>query len=191
MGVLELKRLEGGEAIVKVKELMTENIVSINSKAFVIDAAKLMSEKGVSSVLVENEGDLAGIITDRDILTRVVSKGSDVTRVEVVDVMSSPLFTIDPNAPLDEAARTMAKYRVRRLVVESNHQKIGIIAESDMIRVDPDIHFLIRERSKLDARTVPNEPHTVTLAGYCEECGNYSPRLKKFNGRWLDEDCLD
>jgi hypothetical protein len=75
------------------------------------------------------------------------------------------------------------------LVVERNHQKTGVIAESDIIRVDPELHFLIRERSKLEARTTPNEPQSVTLAGYCEECGNYSARLRKVDGQWLDEDC--
>lgn len=183
--------MERREVVVRVRELMSANVVSVDSGASVIDAAKLMNEKGVSSVIVKNEGELVGIITDRDILTRVVSKGSDASKVTVGEVMSSPLLTIDENAPLDEAAKMMSEHNVRRLVIESAGKKVGVIAESDMIRVDPEIHFLIRERSRLNARMIPNEPQRVTLAGYCEECGNYSARLRKSNGRWLDEDCLD
>lgn len=183
--------LERDEVIVRVRELMTESIVSVDSKASVIDAAKVMSDKGVSSVIVKGPQEFVGIITDRDILARVVSKGLDGSKVTVGEVMSSPLLTIDENASVDEAAKMMAEHGIRRLVVESGGKRVGVIAESDMIRVDPEIHFLIRERSKLNARMVPNEPQRVTLAGYCEECGNYSARLRKSNGRWLDEDCLD
>jgi CBS domain-containing protein len=104
--------------------------------------------------------------------------------------MSSPLITVSDEAAIDEAAKKMAAQKVRRLVVERNHQKIGIIGESDIIRIDPELHFLIRERSKLRARPNPTENRETILAGYCEECGNYSARLKKADGRWLDEDCV-
>lgn len=179
------------EVVVRVRELMTESIVSVDSKTSVMEAAKLMAEKAVSSVLVRSQGELVGMITDRDIISRVISKGSDSSKVRAGEVMSSPLLTIDENATVDEAAKNMAEHNIRRLVVESGHQKVGVIAESDMIRIDPELHFLIRERSKLDVRMIPNEPQRVTLAGFCEECGNYSARLRKVNGRWLDEDCLD
>jgi signal-transduction protein with cAMP-binding, CBS, and nucleotidyltransferase domain len=183
--------LKPEEGVVRVRELMTESLVSLDSEKSVIEAAKLMGQKGVSSVLVEHEGKLLGIITDRDIITRVVSKGLDATKVEVDQVMTSPLVTIEDDASLDEAAKRMAEHNVRRLVVERDHQKVGIISESDMVRVDSELHFLIRERTKLEARLAPAEPQGLTLAGFCEECGNYSNRLRKVDGRWLDEDCRD
>jgi len=165
--------LERKEVVVRVRELMTGGIVSVDSESRVIEAAKLMGEKGISSVLVKTHGELFGIITDRDIITRIVSKGADASKARVGDVMSSPLITIDENASVDEAAKKMAEHNIRRLVVERDHQKVGVIAESDMIRIDPEMHFLIRERSKLNARMVPNEPQRVTLGRFCEECGNY------------------
>jgi hypothetical protein len=74
-------------------------------------------------------------------------------------------------------------------VVEENHQKIGIIAESDMVRIAPELHFLIRERSKLDVQLHPTEPQTVIFAGFCEECRNYLDNLSNVNGKWLCEEC--
>jgi signal-transduction protein with cAMP-binding, CBS, and nucleotidyltransferase domain len=183
--------LEREEVVVKVRELMTESLVSVEFEEAAIEAAKLMDEKGISSILVKRQGELLGIITDRDIITRVLSKGLDATKVRVGDVMSSPLMTVNEDASVEEAAKKMAEHNIRRLVVERDHQKVGIIAESDMIRVDSELHFLIRERSKLEARMTPNEPTGVTLSGSCEECGNYSARLRKVDGRWLDEDCRD
>jgi CBS domain-containing protein len=181
--------LEREEVVVKVRELMTGALVSVDSDETVIQAARLMDEKRISSVLVKRQGELVGIITDRDLITRVVSKGSDVTKVRVGEVMSSPLITIGEDAPVEEAAKKMAEHNIRRLVVEKDDRKVGIIAESDMVRVDSELHFLIRERSKLEARMNPKEPQEVTLAGFCEECGNYSARLRKVDGQWLDEDC--
>lgn len=183
--------MERGEVVVKVRDLMTENIVSVDAEETVIQAARLMSEKELSSVLVKRQGELTGIITDRDIITKVVSKGLDPTKVRIGEVMTSPLMTISEDASVEEAAKNMAEHNIRRLVVERDHQKVGIIAESDMIRIEPELHFLIRERSKLEAKMTPNEPRVVTLAGFCEECGNYSVRLRKVDSQWLDEDCRD
>ena len=98
-------------------------------------------------------------------------------------------LTTGEEATVDDAANKMKENKVRRLVVEKNYRKVGIIAESDIVRVNPELHYLIRERSKLQATLTPSEPREVVLAGYCEECGNYSPRLRNTNGRWLDQEC--
>jgi len=87
-----------------------------------------------------------------------VSKGLDPTKIKVREVMSSPIITINEEATIDDAANKMKDNSTRRLVVERNHQKVGIIAESDIIRIDPELHFLIREQSKLEAR----KPHRAS-----------------------------
>ena len=183
--------MENRSLVLRVKDLMTENIISVDGEDSVTDAAKLMSEKGLSSLAVMNESvnTLQGMITDRDIVKRVVAKGLNPTRVKVREVMASPLITISEEATVDDAANKMKENKVRRLVVERNYRNVGIIAESDIVRVNPELHYLIRERSKLQATLTPSEPREVVLAGYCEECGNYSPRLRNTNGRWLDEEC--
>jgi len=175
----------------KVKDLMTTPLISIDEEDAVIEAARPMEEKNISSVLAKHGEEFSGMITDRDIIRRVVSKGLDPTKVKVREVMSSPLITISEEATVDDAANKMKENKVRRLVVERNHQKVGIIAESDIIRIDPELHFLIRERSKLEARLTPAEPRRVVLAGPCEECENYSSELRNVDGTWLCEDCRE
>jgi CBS-domain-containing membrane protein len=113
----------------------------------------------------------------------------DPAKVKISEAMSSPLMTISEEATVEEAARKMRDNHIRRLLVEKNHQKVGIIAEADIIRVTPEFHFLIRERSKLEAGLTPTEPQETVLGGFCEECENYSPRLVNVSGRWLCEDC--
>lgn len=177
--------------ILKIKDLMTRNLISVVAEATVMQAAELMNEKGVSSVLVEHGGEFQGILTDRDIIAKIVSKGLDPKQVRVSDVMSSPLVTINGEQTIEEAAQRMREKGIRRLVVESKNAKVGVIAESDIIRVDPELHFLIREQSKLEAKPTPREPGRVALAGFCEECENYSASLLNLNGVWLCEDCRE
>lgn len=170
---------------------MTRNLIFVVEKATVKEAAELMSEKNVSSVLVERAGEFQGILTDRDIVSRIVSKGLDPKQVRVSEVMSSPLVTISVEQTIEQAAQRMREKGIRRLVVESTGRRVGVIAESDIIRVNPELHFLIREQSKLEARLAPKEPERVALAGFCEECENYSGSLLNRNGIWLCEDCGD
>lgn len=183
--------MEQGDVVIKVRDLMTKNLVCIEGDQSVVEAARLMDEKNISSVLVKLGEDFSGMITDRDIISRVVSKGLDPTKVKISEAMSSPLITISEEATIEEAAKMMRDNRMRRLVVEKDHRKVGIIAESDIVRVTPEFHFLIRERSKLEAGLAPTEPREAILGGFCEECENYSPRLINVNGRWLCEDCRE
>jgi CBS domain-containing protein len=181
--------VERREAVLKVRDLMSSNLVSVKAEESVIAAARLMDEKNISSILVKDENEFLGILTDHDIISRVVSKGVDPRKARVSDVMSFPLIAISAEATVEEAAEKMRINRIRRLIVEENHQKTGIISESDMVRVAPELHFLIREHSKLQAQLSPTEPPQVTLAGFCEECGNYSDDLRNVNGKWLCEEC--
>jgi len=178
------------EAVLKVKDLMTRNLVSVDADATVMETAELMVEKGITSLLVRHGEDFSGIVTDRDIIGRVVSKGADSTRVRVGEIMSSPLLSINEDATIEEAATKMRDNQVRRLIVVSDHHSRGMITESDMVRVTPELHFLIRERSRLEAALSSTVPREMTLAGFCEECENHSAQLRNVNGRWLCEDCM-
>ncbi len=180
--------MEKREAALKVRDLMTENLVFVEAGESVIEAARLMDEKEISSILVKEGKEFVGVITDRNIIGRVVSRGLNPRKVRVSEVMNSPLITISSGATVEEAAEKMRKNRIRRLVAEENNQKIGMITESDMVRVAPELHFLIRERSQLEAQLSPTETQEVTFAGFCEECGNYSADLRNVNGKWICEE---
>jgi signal-transduction protein with cAMP-binding, CBS, and nucleotidyltransferase domain len=182
--------LKEEESVLRVRDLMARNIITIQAEDNIMKAASVMDENGVSSVVVKEGNEFSGMITERNIISRVVSKGLDPQKIKVSEVMSTPLITISPDATIEEAARKMRDNKIRRLLVEENHQKIGIIAESDIVRVDPELHFLIREKSKLEAQfPSPTEPQEVTFSGFCQDCGNYSDDLRNVNGRWLCGEC--
>jgi CBS domain-containing protein len=115
-----------------VRETMTENPRSINVSASVVEAARLMREEHLGSLPITDDEQLVGMITDRDITTRVVAEASDPLRTSVEDVYSRDLITVEPDKDLDEALQLMARHQVRRLPVVESGRLVGIVAQADI-----------------------------------------------------------
>lgn len=121
-----------------VDSIMTKDIVTVGADAPLTHAIKTMVEKNIGSVLVTEEGSMVGIVTERDILGKLVQE-SPYTTLKVEDVMSSPLVTIDGDAAIGEAADLMAERNIRRLPVTGKGEIRGIITERDIIRATLDV----------------------------------------------------
>ena len=122
-----------------IREAMTTQPKSVESSTSVVDAARLMEAENVGSVPVVEDGRLVGMITDRDIATRVVGGGKDPQSTTVREIASRDLVTVDPQQDLDEALRLMAQHQVRRLpVVEEDGRLVGILAQADVAREGDD-----------------------------------------------------
>ena len=117
-----------------VANVMTKSVISVDLDTSVKDCSKLMAKKGVSCAVVTQAGSAMGIVTERDLVSKVLAEAVDPTKVRVRDVMSTPLITIPPAAALTEAASMMAGYRVRRLVVVDGRSMVGIITTGDIAR---------------------------------------------------------
>ncbi|TCP53730.1 CBS domain protein [Tumebacillus sp. BK434] len=117
----------------KVRDLMTQEVITLKAKHTLQDAAKLMLDLNVGVIPVAEEGDkLRGIITDRDIVVRAVSKGANIRTAKINDYMSPKLVSINPSESAEEAAKLMAEHQIRRLpVVEEGHM-VGIISLGDL-----------------------------------------------------------
>ncbi len=169
---------------------MTKQIVSLPLENNVVNAAQVMTKRGIASVLVTAGDAYVGIVTDRDIIDKVVARDLEPRQVRLADVMTSPLVSIGDDASVQAAAEAMRDNKIRRLVVKHAAQVVGIVTEFDIIRVEPELHFLIRERSRLGLGGVaPLEPSRRLINGFCEDCGNFSEDLRNVEGRWLCEDC--
>ena len=126
--------LENEEPPSIVKNVMTKSVITIDKDNSVFAAAKAMSKKGIGSIVVTDEGKPIGIITERDILQRVVAKGLDASRTKMKDTMSKPLMTINGNMPIINAIRIMEKNKVRRLLVIEKGKLVGIVTQRDLLR---------------------------------------------------------
>lgn len=116
------------------KNVMTKPVITIDVNSSVQEAAKVMSEKHIGSIVVVKKGKPVGIATERDILERVVAKGFDPSKVKMKDIMTQPLITINGNMPLINAVRTMEKNKIRRLLIMKNGELVGIVTQRDLLR---------------------------------------------------------
>ena len=115
-----------------VREAMTEDPRSIDPSATVVEAARLMRDEHIGSLPITDGDTLVGMITDRDITTRVVAEAADLATTSVGDVYSQDLISVEPDKDLEEALRLMARHQVRRLPVVEDGRLVGIVAQADI-----------------------------------------------------------
>ena len=115
-----------------VRDAMTENPRSIGASASVVEAARLMRDEHIGSLPITDDEEPVGMITDRDITTRVVAEAADPKMTSVGDVVSRDLISVEPDEDLEEAVQLMASHQVRRLPVVENGRLVGIVAQADV-----------------------------------------------------------
>ena len=115
-----------------VRDVMTAGVRTVSPSQSLAEAAEVMKGEDVGSVPVVQEGRLAGIVTDRDIVTRAVAERRDPQTVKVDEVASRELVTVEPEQDLDEALALMARHQVRRLPVVEEGQLVGMLAQADV-----------------------------------------------------------
>ena len=115
-----------------VRDAMTEDPRSIGASSSVVEAARLMREQHIGSLPITDDEKLVGMITDRDITTRVVAEAADAKVTSVGDVYSRDLISVAPDNDLAEALQLMARHQVRRLPVVENGRLVGIVAQADI-----------------------------------------------------------
>src|SRR5437762_12384258 len=117
-----------------VRDAMTEDPRSIGKSVSVVEAARLMREQDIGSLPITEGEKLVGMITDRDITTRVVAEAADPKVTSVADGYSRDLISVEPDKNLQEALELMARHQVRRLPVVENDRLVGIVAQADIAR---------------------------------------------------------
>jgi CBS domain-containing protein len=125
-------KTRGGTMAKSVRDAMTEDPRSIGASASVVEAARVMREEHIGSLPVTDDDQLVGMVTDRDITTRVVAESADPKLTSVGDVYSRDLISVEPDKDLAEALRLMARHQVRRLPVVENGRLVGIVAQADI-----------------------------------------------------------
>jgi CBS domain-containing protein len=120
----------------KVKEIMSKDVASVNTDDSVERAAQLMKQYDVGSIPVCQQQKVIGIITDRDIALRSIADGKDTKQQKVQEIMSSNPVVGNPEMDVDDAARIMSQKQIRRLPIVDNNSLVGIVALGD-ISVEP------------------------------------------------------
>lgn len=170
-----------------VKEIMSRKPVVVKHNSLVSRAAKLMKKNNVGSLIVIDKKNPVGIVTERDILLKVIAKDISPRDIKVKDIMSSPVVSINPNTDINDAAKKMAKLRIRRLLVVEKNKLAGLITESDILKIAPDLLEVTREYAKINSSVGPIKK----TSGFCEICMAYSDELMLSQGQLLCSWCAE
>ncbi|MBD3390171.1 CBS domain-containing protein [Candidatus Micrarchaeota archaeon] len=134
---------------IRVGDIMKKDVISIEETAPVTEVAKLMKSHDVGSIVVAKNEKAEGIITEKDIIHKIVAEGADASKINAEKVMSSPLKVVRPATKLEEAASMMRKHGLKRFpVVGEDNRLVGMISEGDIMGVFPSIVDLLEERAE-------------------------------------------
>jgi CBS domain-containing protein len=131
-----------------VKDIMAKNIMSIEHDKTILDACKKFQEKNLGSLVVVNAGVVVGIITERDIIERVVLQQKTPKKTKIEDVMSKNIITIHASAKIEQAAELMKKHHIKKLPVIVNNEFVGIITVTDLANIMPNFSKLFPDEKQ-------------------------------------------
>ncbi|NIR87523.1 CBS domain-containing protein [Candidatus Bathyarchaeota archaeon] len=174
-----------------VKDIMTSPVITIDEDAPADKAAQFMDKNKVGCIIVTSKkGKPLGIITERDLVTRILARNARPSKLTAKEVMTSPLITVDPDETLSEAARRMSRLSIRRLGVVYKGNLVGIVSSKDILAITPELIDIIQEKARIEGGNVAEEvAWNPPLAGYCDQCGQWSDELQEVEGNFLCEDC--
>jgi CBS domain-containing protein len=175
-----------------VKDVMSSPAITVLENAPANRVAELMEKHDVGCIIVTTKEEKPiGVITERDLVLRVLAKNAKPDTLKAEEVMTSPLITIEPDATITETARRMSRLNIRRLGVVYKGRLVGIISSKDVLGVMPELLEIIQEKAMIEGENMAEEEQEerAPLAGNCDHCGVWSDTLTEVNGEYHCEDC--
>lgn len=129
----------------KAEDVMAREVITLDENVSAKKAAEIMAQEGVSAIIATSEGKAIGILTERDILKRIVAEDKNSRKTKVKDIMSRPLVTIESSTDLEEAAHLMFEKKIKNLPVIHDNRMVGLISLQDVCRLQPEILRILRQ----------------------------------------------
>lgn len=172
-----------------VKDIMSSPPLTIDWNKSARDAAKLMTKYRRGYLIVTKRKKAIGVLSDSDLLKKVIVKNVKGSDLKVKDIMSSPVITTSPTETILDAVRKMKRNNIHRLPVVEGGKVLGVITLGDIARTSPEMLDLLEYRLKM--KEMPIVMREEITIGFCENCGNYSEKLRIKNGIWMCEKCME
>ena len=138
------KRDESGMSL-KVEDAMVKEVMTIDENATVKEAAEIMNKFEIGCLIAVRKGKAMGIITERDLLKRVVAEAKNATKTKVKEIMSSPLVVVEPSMNLEEAVRLMFQMKIKKLPVVDGKRLVGLVTLTDIARFQPQMIKILKQ----------------------------------------------
>jgi CBS domain-containing protein len=172
-----------------VKDIMSKPVVKIEGTKTAKDAGLLMKKHRKGCLIITKKNNPIGIISDSDLIKKVIAADLKASKVKLSKIMSRPLVVIRPDEDVLIAARRMKSTHVHRLPVVENGKVVGLLSLSDIAKASPEMITLLESRLRM--REEPFIIKEEFTAGICDSCGNYGDDLRYTNDQWSCEDCRE
>ncbi|MBI4258037.1 MAG: CBS domain-containing protein [Thaumarchaeota archaeon] len=179
--------METARTKILVREVMNGPVISAAPIDSVAEIAKKMVESKVGSVVIIDGEKPVGIVTDGDIVQKIVVKDLKPSSVKAKDIMSQPIHTIQADKDVSDAARSLRRLGIKRLGVTHRERLVGIISMSDVISVTPELMELLSEKRRIGSWQT--QRRSTKISGYCDSCNQWSDGLTEIDDRYICEDC--
>ena len=134
---------------IKIRDVMVKNVITVEADYTVKHAGKIMSRCGIGCVVVLENDRVVGIVTERDLLKRIVAVARDPEKTLVREIMSKPVIAVGPDVALKDAVKIMFKHKIKKLpVVEGNggNKRLeGLVTLTDIVRLQPQLIEILKE----------------------------------------------
>ena len=171
----------------KVCDAMTRKPFAISPDTTAKDAALLMQQKDIGSLVVKEKETLKGYITEQGLVHKIIARGLDADTTFVKDIMVTDVITIGPQADIYEALMEMKDSEVRQLPVLDGEKLVGLLTVKDILKIQPHLFDLVVDR--INIREEGTKP-IASAEGTCDACGTFSKKLYERESDFLCIKCL-
>ncbi|AKB15795.1 CBS domain-containing protein [Methanosarcina thermophila] len=184
------------ERELSVAEVMNKAVIVIDINSDIPAIAREMVSRDAGSVIITENGQAMGIITERDLVKSIVTENRKPDEVKAEEVLSSPLVTIEPEADIIKASEIMLKANIKRLPVLKDRTVIGVISNTDILMVTPGLNTILKDLIEMNRDALLSIPPRDEIPdlknsriNVCESCDSISIDLRYIDGRYLCENC--
>jgi CBS domain-containing protein len=165
----------------RVLDVMTNKPVTASKDMILQDAARLMEENNVNSLLIVESGKAIGIITDEDIVRKVVAKGLEPRKLRLKDLFVTELISITSDKDIYDALILMRDHAIRQLPVIDDDKLVGYLTLKDILKIEPELIDIIAEKYELreESRKLYEEPEDRLFSGLLKKIGIKKKSKKK------------
>lgn len=128
-----------------VQNIMVSNVITTEKHALVIDAVKIMNRHGIGCLVAMEDGSPVGIVTERDLLKRVLGESKNPKKIRVQEIMSSPLIVAKPDMDIEKVTRLMFDRKIKKLPIVEDGKLVGLVTFTDLLRFQPSLIRVVKE----------------------------------------------
>ena len=173
----------------KVYDCMTTKPISVSSDATLEQCAKVMSKNHVGALVVKDSHQSKGLITEQDIVRKLIAEGINPITKKVKDFMEKKLKTVSPDADIYDALIIMRDSNIRHLPVVDKGKMVGLLTLKDILKIEPSLFDLLVEKFEIREETRKPINRIIEREAICQGCGAYSEDITKVKSSLLCERC--